>query len=419
MSALLNDFAASLEAEDGLARSTQSELSFSLRPSLWSHVSSLLQPAEVEEARHLIGSSLIADNAAIEEEIRALLYIAASSINPPLPGLSPLHTPSSSPPPPSSSPFVPPLPSLFGLSQKEGLKDEIAYLISALRDKAAESSRGTEELTRLVRGGLSEREAAIVSLVEREQRKRQHSSRSDSDASSTSSRATTNRSRDSRPSTSTSLSSLSISRTRPLSSHSPSSSTATTTRLAGLSTSSLSIFTLDGVVCRIRQALVEEHTELLKDAEFLLANIEEEEQSLAVSRREEESESASAVIAPPTENELRALNERLVVAMQKEEERERAMRIMASVPQRPTFQSKPQPRGSRERTANGETRESLGMEEGGVETVESLLASLDALEGFLPLSRSHGRRWHLLRMSCHWRTSVREVAVLRLRQLWW
>ena len=302
MSALLDCFAASLEAEEDQSRSTQSELAFNVRPSLWCHLSSLLQPAEVEEARRLIGHALIAENAAIEEEIRSLLYIASALHQPspfPSPSSSPLPSPTIPSTSPSPSPLVPPLPSLLALNQREGLKEEIGFLISALRVKAANGA-SSGEVAGLVSGGLSEREVAIAKLVEREHQQRRFTSRSDSGTSSTSSRATTHRSRDSRPSTSTSQSSLSTSRAgTSQSSRSPSSSAASTSRLLGLH-SSLSIYTLDGVVGRIRQALEEERSELLSDAAWLSSYVED--RTVLGPRADEDTEGASSHIPPPSES---------------------------------------------------------------------------------------------------------------------
>ena len=360
MSALLNSFAASLAAEDDNARSTQSSLAITLRPSLWSHVCSLLQPAEIDEARQLIASPYIADNAAVEEEIRALLHIAAS-----------LRRPASSPTPSTSSPSpytaVPLLPSVFSLSQRERLKEEVAFLISALREKTG-GERGSGDVSRLL-SGLSPRELAIASQVEREQRltSRSHSP-------STSSRASTTRSRDSRPSSSASLSSASVSASpRRLSSRPPSSSASTSFPLSGLS--SLSIFTLEKVVARLRRALVEEHAELLKDAEFLRGYIEEEEEAILLARGLAADDAPP--LTPPSERELRALNERLTEAVRKEEERERTLRLLQSTPQRPAFV--PGTAEHRRKASEGSTA---------ADSVESMVAELDELEASLYLAPS-------------------------------
>ena len=359
MSALLSSFAASLEVEHDQTLSTQSELSLTLRPSLWSHVSSLLQPAERDEARQLIASPLIADNAALEEEVRALLHIASS-----------LHHSSPSASPTSSSAHsspVPPLPSLFGLSQKERLKDEVSFLISALREKAAE--RGDGDVAKLWTP-RSDRECAVASMVEKEKRL---TSRSASGASPASYRSST--SGGSRPSSSVSVSSASAEgRAAVGASSRPASSGAA----AVASLSSLSVFTMDRVVTRLRQALVDEREELLRDADFLRAYIEEEELSIAQANAAHGDHSFPP-IPPPTENELRGLREQLEAAVEREEERERTMRRLNALPQKPAFQPKPSAC-----SALSSTNASLAAGEAvSAESVDAMLASLDAMEASL------------------------------------
>ena len=359
MSALLASFAASLSAEQEQTRSTQSELSFTLRPSLWSHLSSLLLPAERDEALQLISSPFIADNAKLEEEIRALLDIASVvHQHQPNPGGSSASISSTSPSP------VPRLPSLLGLSQRERLKEEIACLIAALREKASERGEADEARMWTPR---SEREKAIVQLVEKERRV---SSRSDSRASSASYRASSTRSR---PSSSTSDSSASNGR-----SSRPHTVSAALPAVASLS--SLSIFTLDAVLGRIREALQDEYAELVRDADFLRAHLEEEEAAVA----EAAAASCGPFTAQPTEVELRAVEQQLVEAVRQEEERERTLRLLQSVPHRAAFRFK----AKSELIAGVESGVAEVNEQLAVDGLDSLLAAMEEMESSLRSTRT-------------------------------
>ena len=363
MSALLTSFAASLSAEQEQTLSTQSDLSLTLRPSLWSHLSSLLLPAERDEALRLIASPFTAENANLEEEVHALLEIASSVRHPQADAHLPFAISSSSSWSPSP---VPPLPSLFGLSQRERLKDDIACFIAALREKASE--RGEGDVAKLWTP-RSEREKAIVQLVETE---KQLSSRSASRTSSAASyRASTTHSR---PSSSTSVSSSSASNGG---SSRPSSFSAALPAMANLS--SLSIFTMDAVVARIRQAFEDEHAELVRDADFLRAYIEEQQQAAA---SDAVLDSLSATTAQPTEGELRALSAQLGEAVRKEEERDRTLRLLSAVPSKAAFA----PRTSLTLAVPQQTKgegEKAEERKSPVESAHSLLVAMDEMEASL------------------------------------
>ena len=166
MSALLSSFAASLQEEEEQALTTQSDLAFTPRPSLWEHVSSLLQPAEHNEAKLVIGSSAILDNQQLHNEVRSLIDIVTC--------LQTTHTAptySANVLPSSASVLsrpngIPPLRLRgFEADRTEHLKDEIAQLIAAIRDKARQ--RGDTDTGRIWTP-RSEREKSIVAMVEKE-----------------------------------------------------------------------------------------------------------------------------------------------------------------------------------------------------------------------------------------------------------
>ena len=320
MSALLSSFAASLQEEEEQALTTQSDLSFTPRRSLWEHVSSLLQPAERNEANAVIGSSVILDNQQLHSEVRSLLDIVTC--------LQTAHTPltyaASTTTSVSNHPTANGIPPLrlrgFAADRTGHLKDEIAALIAAIRDKALQ--RGDSDTSRIWTP-KSEREKSILSMVEKE-------SAATSRSLSRSSRCST--ARPSTASTARSTSSMSASASRPVSS----STASLTSSVASLS--SLSIFTLDSAVTRIQAALQEEREELLRDIDYLRSIVEDEEQQ-AEERRQVEHESVMA----PSDMELRALNKQLKAAVAEEESAERTRRLLSTVPDKATFRAAHKP----------------------------------------------------------------------------
>ena len=373
MSALLTSFAASLQEEEEQALSTQSDLAFTPRPSLWEHVSSLLQPAERSEAKLMIGASTILDNQQLHSEVRSLVDIVTC--------LQAAHTPqrwhsSQSAPPVVASASsglpngIPPLRLRgFEADRTAHLKDEIAQLVAAIRDKARE--RGDGDTSRIW-SPRSERERHIVAMVEKE--------------SSATSRSMTHSSRCStgRPSTAStarSTSSVSASASRPASSSVSTSSLSSSV----VSLSSLSIFTLDSAVTRIQAALQEEREELLRDVDELRSLIEDEEEQ-ADERRKDEQESTTA----PSDMELRALNKHLRDAVEEEERAERTRRLLSSVPARASFKAASKLRHAvkaeqlhcdDEQANNDETQpHQQCVDEQSDESVQSMLDSLEHME---------------------------------------
>ena len=341
MSALLSSFAATLQDEEDAALTTQSDLAFTPRQSLWEHVLSLLQPAEHNEAKLMIGPSLILDNQQLHSEVCSLIDIvtclqtAAAATAAHHSDRSP-HQFASSSSFSGSSLFLPNvIPPLrlrgFEADRTAHLKDEIAQLIAAIRDKARQ--RGDSDTARIWTP-RSDRERSIVEMVEKE-KESARTSRSSSSNSSRSSRCSTARpsTAASSPSTARSASSTSISASRPTSS---SVSSALSSAMASLS--SLSISTLDTAVTRIQAALQAEREELLQDIDYLRSMIEEEEEQQADERRREELERQVSVVAP-SEMELRALNKQLKMAVAEEEKAERTRRLLGNLPNKAPFRA--------------------------------------------------------------------------------
>ena len=316
MSALLSSFAASLQEEEQQALSTQSDLAFSPRPSLWEHVSSLLQPAERNEAKLVIGTATILDNQQLHNEVRSLIDIVtclqAAHAHWPT-AIQPVSTSARSAPRPHG---IPPLRLRgFEADRTEHLKDEIAQLIAAIRDKARR--RGDSDTSRIW-SPRSERDKSILAMVEKES--------GTTSRSLSSSRCST--ARPSTASTARSASSVSTSASRPASS----SISFLTSSVASLS--SLSIFTLDSAVTRIQAALQEEREELLHDIDHLRSTIQDEEE-LADGRRQDEQQSMTA----PSELELRSLNKQLKAAVAEEGERRAHTAVAANCASQSAFQS--------------------------------------------------------------------------------
>ena len=361
MSALLRSFAASLQEEEEQALTTQSELAFTPRPSLWEHVSSLLQPAERNEAKLVIGSAIILDNQQLHSEVHSLIDIVTCLQA--TTHAAHAHTSSTQPSSIISGPFslahgVPPLRLRgFEADRTAHLKDEIAQLIAAVRDKARQ--RGESDTARIW-SPRSERDKSIVAMVGKE------SASSTSRSISRSSRCST-----ARPSTASTArsSSASTSASRPASS----SMSSLTSSVASLS--SLSIFTLDSAVTRIQAALQEERDELLRDIDYLRSAIDEEEEEQADERRKEEEQES---VVAPSEMELRALNKQLKAAVAEEEQAARTLRLLTAVPSKATFKPAKQPLTSLGREAQQQLQQAEKVQS--EESVQAILSSLDDLE---------------------------------------
>ena len=360
MSALLSSFAASLQREEQQALTTQSDLAFTPRPSLWQHVSSLLQPAERNEAKLVIGPAAILDNQQLHNEVRSLIDIVTSlqlvQITPAVTTAPSSFSTASATPLPYG---IPPLRLRgFEADRSAHLKDEIAGLVAAIRSKARQ--QGDADTARIW-SPRSDREKSIVALVEKE-------SANNSDRSSShSSRCST--ARPSTASTARSASSASSAASRPTSS-SLSSSVA--------SLSSLSIFSLDSAVTRIQAALQSEREELLRDIDYLKGIIEDEEEQADDRRKEEQ--------VAPSETELRALSKQLKTAVANEESAERTRRLLSALPNRAPFKaSKPDTVVKAvEQQESCEQQSSIDATQlqpaAADESVQSMLSSLDELE---------------------------------------
>ena len=380
MSALLSSFAASLQEEEEQALTTQSDLAFTPRPSLWEHVSSLLQPAERNEAKLVIGSSTILDNQQLHNEVRSLVDIVTCLQTTHTPHTTTLTTePTSSS---STSIFSVPngIPLLrlrgFEADRTEHLKDEIAHLIAAIRDKARQKG---ESDTGRIWSPRSDRERSIVAMVEKE------SAGAGTSRSSVSRSSRCSTARPSTASTARSASYVSTSASRPVSS----SVSSLTSSVASLS--SLSIFTLDSAVSRIQAALQEEKEELLRDIDYLRSIIEDEEEQADERRKDEEEQQQQESVVAPSEMELRALNKQLKAAVAEEESAERTRRLLSAVPDRATFKTASKPLMSLHTVKADRWQQDckqIGSEEKQrmvevvqtEESVESMLSSLDDLE---------------------------------------
>ena len=383
MSALLSSFAASLQDEEDAALTTQSDLSFTPRQSLWEHVSSLLQPAERNEAKLVIGAALILDNQQLHNEVRSLLDMVtclqtSTTLSDPTPPTTNSHSATATAVSVPSIPLLNGVPPLrlrgFEADRTEYLKGEVAQLIAAIRDKARQ--RGDSDTDRIWTP-KSDREKSIVDMVEREK----DSARTTRSNTNRSSRCSTGR--PSTASTSRSASSTSVSASRPTSSSMLSALSSTVESL-----STLSIFTLDSAVTRIQSALQSEREELMRDIEYLRSIIHEEEEQQADDRRWEEEQGS---VMAPSEKELQSLNKQLKQAVAEEESADRTRRLLGNLPTKASFSIAKVPLSpltstSTAAVATGEAQ--LASEVNchcppavrSEESVESMLSSLDDME---------------------------------------